>query len=53
MTADAASFVSALGFTSVDLLRDSPGSVLAQILAADHPNLISGLDNWMINAAML
>lgn len=40
MAVDAASFISALGFTTVDLLGYSLGGMIAQILAAEHPKLI-------------
>ena len=40
MAGDAASFISALGFTTVDLLGYSLGGMIAQILAAEHPKLI-------------
>ena len=40
MAADAGSFISALGFTTVDLLGYSLGGMIAQILAAEHPKLI-------------
>jgi pimeloyl-ACP methyl ester carboxylesterase len=40
MAADAASFISALGFSIVDLLGYSLGGMIAQILAAEHSNLV-------------
>jgi pimeloyl-ACP methyl ester carboxylesterase len=40
MAADAESFISALGFTRVDLLGYSLGGMVAQILAAEHPKLV-------------
>jgi len=40
MAVDAGSFISALGFTTVDLLGYSLGGMIAQILAAEHPKLI-------------
>jgi pimeloyl-ACP methyl ester carboxylesterase len=40
MAADAESFITALGFTTVDLLGYSLGGMLAQILAAEHPKLV-------------
>ena len=40
MAADAESFISALGFATVDLLGYSLGGMIAQILAAEHPKLV-------------
>ena len=40
MAADAESFISALGFTTVDLLGYSLGGMIAQVLAAEHPKLV-------------
>ena len=40
MAADAESFISALSFTTVDLLGYSLGGMIAQIMAAEHPKLI-------------
>jgi pimeloyl-ACP methyl ester carboxylesterase len=40
MAADAKSFISALGFIRVDLLGYSLGGMVAQVLAANHPDLI-------------
>ena len=39
MAADAEIFISALGFTKVDLLGYSLGGMIAQIMAAEHPKL--------------
>jgi pimeloyl-ACP methyl ester carboxylesterase len=40
MAIDAKSFISALGFATVDLLGYSLGGMVAQILAAEHPKLV-------------
>jgi len=40
MAADAQSFISALGFTKIDLLGYSLGGMVAQILAAEHRPLV-------------
>ena len=40
MAADAQSFISALGFTKIDLLGYSLGGMVAQILAAEHRALV-------------
>jgi len=40
MAADAKSFISALGLKSVDLLGYSLGGMVAQVLAAEHPDLV-------------
>jgi pimeloyl-ACP methyl ester carboxylesterase len=40
MAADAESFISALGFTKVDLLGYSLGGMIAQVLAAERPKLV-------------
>jgi pimeloyl-ACP methyl ester carboxylesterase len=39
MASDAKSFISALGFATVDLLGCSLGGMVAQLLAAEHPKL--------------
>jgi len=40
MAADAKAFISALGLKSVDLLGYSLGGMVAQVLAADYPDLV-------------
>ena len=40
MAADAKAFISALGFTTVDLLGFSLGGMIAQVPAAEHPKLV-------------
>jgi pimeloyl-ACP methyl ester carboxylesterase len=40
MASDAKAFISALGFTTVDLLGFSLGGMIAQALAAEHPKLV-------------
>jgi len=40
MAADAESFISALGFATVNLLGFSIGGMIAQVLAAEHPKLV-------------
>ena len=40
MAGDAKSFISALGLAKVDLLGYSLGGMIAQVLAANHPNLV-------------
>lgn len=40
MASDAKAFISALGFTTVDLLGFSLGGMIAQVLASEHPKLV-------------
>src|SRR5271156_5454865 len=43
MAVDANNFISALGLDTVDLLGYSLGGMVAQVLAAEHPNLVRKL----------